>query len=96
MVAVRSPKRADECLGEQIRELCADRGCKDVGAECPVLDHHSIGEVAVGSEIRRFLLPLTYLVADGGDDDIMSNIDGAQVNFGKIGRHWSDPLLGFG
>ena len=40
-----------ECLGEQVRELCADRGCKDVGAECPVLDHHSIGEVAVGSEI---------------------------------------------
>lgn len=30
--------------------------------------------------------------ADGRDDDIMSNIDSAQVNGGEVGWHWSDPL----
>ena len=30
-------------------------------------------------------------MADGGDDDIMSNIDGAQVNSGEVVRHL-EPL----
>jgi hypothetical protein len=84
-------KAGIECLGEQIRELGADRGCEDICAKCPVFDHHSITQVAVGSEIRRFLLPLTYLVADGGDDDLVSNIDSAQVNSGEVVRHL-EPL----
>ncbi len=37
-------------------------------------------------------VPTDRSCADGRDDDIMGNIDSAQVNGGEVGRYWFDPL----
>jgi hypothetical protein len=57
-----------------------------------VLQHQGIGKATIGSGVRRLLLPLAHLVADGGDDDLLSGVDGRQVNGGKVVGHWSEPL----
>ena len=31
--------------------------------------------------------PLAYMIAEGGDDDLTGNVEGRQINGGKVGRH---------
>jgi len=90
--AAQVAKAGSDGLAEQVGELAADRGGKQIGSERPVLDHHGGAQVSASSSISGLLLPLAHLVADGGDDDLLSGIDARQVNGGMVGRHWSEPL----
>ena len=44
-------------------------------------------EIAICKGIGGLLFPLTALVAEGGNDHLTGDVQGRQINGGKVGRH---------
>jgi hypothetical protein len=76
-----------QCLRKEGGELIANSAGKQIGGECPVLKHLGSAEIAISNGISGLLFPLTALVAEGGNDHLTGDIQGLQINGGKVGRH---------
>ena len=85
-----------QCLGEKGGELTADDGGEDLSGKRPVLNHHGVAEATIGNGIGGILLPLAALIPNGGNDHALGSVDAPQVNGGKVGGYWSDPLCDSG
>jgi hypothetical protein len=54
-----------------------------IGSKCPLLQYQGVGKTNIGSSVKRLLFPFALLVANGGDDYLVSSVDGRKVNNGR-------------